>query len=478
MKTYFATSLVIFLLYAFYPNNSIAQLEPFGLPGQTITALALLQDYPSAGGAYLFAATDTSGIFRKSTASPDSPWVYYGLAGKRIRSLFIYRWGVGPAQLFTIFAGAWPDKSKGDSVLIYQSPVGMSPNWTRADSGLDASVVPMVNSIDGFYTSGNSPPVRMFAASVSALHRSWNHPAPIFWQDIWPRQMITINIVHVFRERQFSESGEIWVGGETGLFAPFIAKSTDYGDNWEIFDLYNLSVGDNACYSIAVHPTHPDTVYAGMEGLVLKTTNGGKTWSITGLLSTPFYFYGLLLNPLNPEHVIAGGVANNPEKQFGLFQSFDGGTTWEKILPSDSLRGISQLVGEVSGSYFRVYIATFGDGVYRYLAGPTGISNPKNREVVKQIALYSNYPNPFNSSTTIRYEVLVTARVKIEVYNLLGQSVRTLVETFQSPGIHVVKWDGLDQEGKEVNSGVYVVRMRAFVGGKRTQDARKILFIK
>lgn len=76
-------------------------------------------------------------------------------------------------------------------------------------------------------------------------------------------------------------------------------------------------------------------------------------------------------------------------------------------------------------------------------------------------ALHPNAPNPFAESTTIRYELRTSGRAVVAIYNLLGQRVRTLVDTRQEAGRHVVSWDGRDERGRPVASGVYFSRLRA-----------------
>ena len=77
------------------------------------------------------------------------------------------------------------------------------------------------------------------------------------------------------------------------------------------------------------------------------------------------------------------------------------------------------------------------------------------------IDLSQNYPNPFNPSTTIRYEIKHPSKVTLKIYNLLGQEVRTLVNKQQSNGIHFVVWDGKNERGQMVGSGVYFYRLQA-----------------
>jgi len=80
-------------------------------------------------------------------------------------------------------------------------------------------------------------------------------------------------------------------------------------------------------------------------------------------------------------------------------------------------------------------------------------------QLPEKIELRPNFPNPFNAGTTIEYGLPETARVKLTLYNLLGQKVKTLVDATQSPGFKSVKWDGRNQQGLDVGSGLYFVRL-------------------
>ncbi len=91
---------------------------------------------------------------------------------------------------------------------------------------------------------------------------------------------------------------------------------------------------------------------------------------------------------------------------------------------------------------------------------PVGIDDQPNR-LPTEFALYQNYPNPFNPSTTIKYDLKENANVVLKVYNVLGQEVRTLVNTNQTAGFKKVVWDGRDNNGVPVASGVYIYRIQA-----------------
>ncbi len=84
-------------------------------------------------------------------------------------------------------------------------------------------------------------------------------------------------------------------------------------------------------------------------------------------------------------------------------------------------------------------------------------------------ALYANYPNPFNPTTTIRFDLNEAGDVSLAVYNIRGQIVRTLVQGTRPSGHNTVEWDGLDDHGRAVASGVYVYRIEAdgFVGSRK-----------
>ncbi len=93
-------------------------------------------------------------------------------------------------------------------------------------------------------------------------------------------------------------------------------------------------------------------------------------------------------------------------------------------------------------------------GAYEY-ASPVGVL-PHSSEAPIQCGLFQNYPNPFNSATTIEFELLKSSFVTLEIYDLLGEEVASLIEGFKSPGIHKFNWD----PGK-LTSGMYLCRLTA-----------------
>jgi len=111
---------------------------------------------------------------------------------------------------------------------------------------------------------------------------------------------------------------------------------------------------------------------------------------------------------------------------------------------------------------------------------PTGIGDGgegggSGSRLPRGFLLRQNFPNPFNPSTTIRFEIDATAagsEVKLSVYSLRGKRVRTLVSgSGMEPGTHAVHWDGTDDRGADLPSGVYIYRLE--VGDDRS--TRKML---
>ena len=79
-----------------------------------------------------------------------------------------------------------------------------------------------------------------------------------------------------------------------------------------------------------------------------------------------------------------------------------------------------------------------------------------------QYALYQNYPNPFNPSTTIKYDLPKETRVKLEIYDILGQRIKTLINNEQqTAGFYQLQWNGKNDFGVPVATGVYFYRIKA-----------------
>jgi hypothetical protein len=86
------------------------------------------------------------------------------------------------------------------------------------------------------------------------------------------------------------------------------------------------------------------------------------------------------------------------------------------------------------------------------------------------VGLLGNYPNPFNSGTHVLYKIGSQSDVELSIYDPIGRNIRTIFRPMQAPGNHVIRWDGLDDTGTPVPSGMYFCRMVA-------QDSRTAITI-
>jgi hypothetical protein len=102
------------------------------------------------------------------------------------------------------------------------------------------------------------------------------------------------------------------------------------------------------------------------------------------------------------------------------------------------------------------------------IAKPTGVTK-QNDVLPKVFALEQNYPNPFNPSTVIRFSLPQTASTKVVVYDMLGSEVRTLINNEYTAGNYEAVWDGRNNLGQSVSTGVYIYRIQAgtFISTKK-----------
>ena len=92
----------------------------------------------------------------------------------------------------------------------------------------------------------------------------------------------------------------------------------------------------------------------------------------------------------------------------------------------------------------------------------------------RHLELYNNHPNPFNSETIIRFSLPSQEYIELHIYNINGQVVRDLVNNNLSGGLHSVRWDGKDNYGRVVASGIYLYRLKS----SSEQITKRLMLIK
>ena len=108
------------------------------------------------------------------------------------------------------------------------------------------------------------------------------------------------------------------------------------------------------------------------------------------------------------------------------------------------------------------------------ISNPVGIEEELEDNIISDYVLMQNYPNPFNPSTVIKYQLPNTSHTQLNIYNIKGQLVKTLINETQNAGYYNITWDGKNNDNREVASGLYVYRITA---GDYV-ETRKMLLLK
>lgn len=222
----------------------------------------------------------------------------------------------------------------------------------------------------------------------------------------------------------------------------------------------------------AVHPENENIIFFNAEGILYKTTNGlsdSPTWEEQG----NYAGRQIYIDPYVPEYMLM----MTEQKNVGMMISRDGGKEWEAF--SENL-GTSFVWGFVPGgpaAKGRVYafdaVAYYIDGIYD--SSLVSVSeNNKDNLLPSGIELGPVYPNPFNSGVQVPFSIYSSGRVNLDIFDLLGKKVRTLVNETKPAGKHIVFWNGRDDREDLVNSGVYLMHLR--VGN--TNLSHKVIHLK
>ena len=197
--------------------------------------------------------------------------------------------------------------------------------------------------------------------------------------------------------------------------------------------------------------------------LALRHVGGEEHWSlnISEFRNFSIAYEGITFEP----HWGEGSFVANPlfvDWQIGDFRlsgdspAIDAGSS--ELAPATDFYGTQRPQG---GGYDL--------GVYEYYLS-TGVDD----RTEPSVSIFKAYPNPFNSSTTIRYRLAGPAKVKLVVYDILGRSVGEMINDVQTAGLYEFTWDGRDSFGVPLASGVYFLNLQV----KSSVKVMKILLLK
>lgn len=169
---------------------------------------------------------------------------------------------------------------------------------------------------------------------------------------------------------------------------------------------------------------------------------------------------------------IAKSLKSQLDEAYSLLQS------GEYLEALRKLRAFRNHVNSQSGKHISIqtaqkliYLANkLEDSIWSSPFAARGIAT--NGQIPEGFHLLQNYPNPFNPETEIAYCLPQDSRVKLTIYNILGQEVKVLVDEYQTAGTRRVTWDGCDDTGSKAASGIYLYRLEA---GKTIQTKKMSL---
>jgi len=222
--------------------------------------------------------------------------------------------------------------------------------------------------------------------------------------------------------------------------------------------LYDSTAEGNALTSFMV-------VSVSKGGMVYESA-AAQGYSVDNLApSVPAKFAGTLAG-----NAVQLSWEEQPEadfRYFALYRSTSSGFTPDAATLYATTTDISYLDNDISGSsvyYYRLSAVDFngneGETTAELAVTVTSIEGAGSN-VPTVFSLDQNYPNPFNPTTTIRFGLPQAADVKIVIYNVLGEPVRTLTESAYNAGYHHIVWDGRNNHGKIVSAGMYLYRIDA-----------------
>jgi photosystem II stability/assembly factor-like uncharacterized protein len=246
--------------------------------------------------------------------------------------------------------------------------------------------------------------------------------------------------------------------------ARFLFHSRDRGLTWEQIKVPPYFGDFEAAFSDSLNG-----IITNWNNKIARTTDGGKTWTVknNGVGGGP------LKGVKGTGSFWVEGYYDDASRTFPIFYSSDYGSTWVKQVRNS----------QVAITAFSIPSNTVAWACgYNYLIIRNSTANiatsvsPQQQtpSLPAHFELTQNYPNPFNPTTSIKYHVDHQGQVKLQVYDMAGKEIRTLVNEFQTTGWHVVRWDGRSNTNQGVSTGTYFYRIE----NNGQAEARKMLLLR
>ncbi len=305
-------------------------------------------------------------------------------------------------------------------------------NWT-VSSGLGAGTV-----TDILYKQGSSTVA--IAATYNGPYRSVNGGVT------WTPSSSGMGNLKVWGLARTPADTDLLMAGTYG---DGVFRSDNFGQTWT-----SVPMPDDFVRALAIDPLNADVMYAGGYyqdsglGGVYRSTDGGASWTPKNSGLGNFSIWGLTIDPVNSAHLLAATAD-------GIYETYDSGDSWTDFSVGLFARDVRS-IGYVAD---RLVAGTYGGSAPWYEEATVAVG-----EGTPRIAFgLQNAPNPFNPFTTFHADV-AAGPVRLDVFDVRGRLVRTLVAGNRPGGLLRVDWDGTDERGRSLPSGVYFGRLETTAG--------------
>jgi hypothetical protein len=269
---------------------------------------------------------------------------------------------------------------------------------------------------------------------------------------------------------QTNDTGYILGGNSSSLGGVWLIKTNSEGDtSWtKTFNLPGISEEQGECIIEATN----GFLICGNDwdnGFLIKTDNYGDTlWSKTRDSEHHTVLYPDIYKTLEGNYFLGANLISHEGMprpgRYGVVSMIDdnGNYLWDREL--EKIATISSVIQTSDGAY----LALGWEGLTKLVQTSSAIETT-GYNITEEFNLYKNYPNPFNPSTTIEFDLPKSSNVKIEVYNIAGQKIQTLLNKKMSAGSHKV-----DFNAENLSSGVYFYKIEA----GEFQDVKKMILLR
>ena len=238
-----------------------------------------------------------------------------------------------------------------------------------------------------------------------------------------------------------------------------ILRTTNGGTTWTS----QSSGTTNFLYSVSFIDANTG-VAVGHDGTILRTTDGGANW-LSQTSGTTISLVDVSFIDVNTGTVVGGGW-DYPNQYNVILRTTNGGTTWTSQSSGTTkiLYGVSFTDANTGAA-----VGEWGTIIHTTNGGVTFVEEERTHEMPAGFSLSPNYPNPFNPTTSMQYTISSRQFVTLKVYDILGREVATLVNEEKTAEEYEVEFDGTG-----LPSGIYIYQLKAssFV------ETRKMILLK